>query len=268
MRVWFVVALLVAYAFNLAFVISPRTFLRFLPGTFGYIQYPWRLVGILAFLAATIVAVVISSQLLPRVATGCVVVLTAVVALIVPTVQRSPAFYRGVDEHDLERLLPSRGDRGFTVEGEYLPKHVNPYDIGPYLIDAPQVRGDGRVVRWHRGGGDLDVELDLRAESTVVLPLLYYDVYRVTAPGHGRLRTFASRGLLAVRVPAGATRLHVSHGLTPAGKLGAGVSLLACVLLVVAVVLRRRREAPTLEARVTVPADTVTPPPPVAPAHL
>src|SRR5256885_13234223 len=84
-RLWFVVALLVAYVFNLAFVINPRTFLRFLPGTFGYIQYPWRLVGVLAFLAATIVAVVIASQLLPRWVTVCALAFTAVVAVIVPT---------------------------------------------------------------------------------------------------------------------------------------------------------------------------------------
>jgi hypothetical protein len=267
-RIWFVVALLVAYVFNLAFVINPRTFLRFLPGTFGYIQYPWRLVGVLAFLAATIVAVVIASHLLPRWVTGCALAFTAVVAVIVPTVQREPAFYRGVDERDIARLLPSRGDRGFTVEGEYLPKHVNPYDIGPYLIDAPQVRGNGRVVRWHRGGGDVAVDVDLRADSTVVFPLLYYDVYRVTAAGRGRLQTFSSRGLLAARVPAGSSALHVSHGLTLAGRLGAVVTLLALLLLTTAVVLRRRREAPMVEAGVTVPADTGSSPAPVARAHL
>jgi hypothetical protein len=267
-RIWLVAGLLVAYAFNLAFVVSPRTFLRVLPGVFGYIQYPWRLVGILAFLAATIVAVVISSQLLPRWVTAWVLVLTAVIALSVPTVQRSPAFYRGVDERDLEALLPSRGDRGFTVEGEYLPRNVNPYDIGPYLIDAPEVRGDGRVVRWERGDGDLDVELDLRSESTVVFPLLYYDVYRVTAPGEGRLDTFSSRGLLAARVPAAATAVHVSHGLTPAGRLGIVVSLLAALLIAGAVVLRRRREASMVEARHTEPTGAGVPPTPVARVHL
>jgi hypothetical protein len=196
------------------------------------------------------------------------VLLTAVIALIVPTVQRSPAYYHGVDERDLEALLPSRGDRGFTVEGEYLPKHVNPYDIGPYLIDAPQVQGNGRVVRWQRGGGDLDVVLDLRSDSTVVFPLLYYDVYRVTAPGEGHLDTFDSRGLLAARVPAGLTRVHVSHGLTPAGRWGAVVSVLAALVLAGAVVLRRRREASMVEAGETVPADADSPPTPVARAHL
>ena len=267
-RIWVVAALLAAYAFNLAFVISPRTFLRVLPSIFGYIQYPWRVVGILAFLAATILAIVISSQLLPRWVTGCVLVLTAVIALIVPAVQRSPAFYRGVDERELEVLLPSRGDRGFTVEGEYLPKDVNPYDIGPYLIDAPEVRGEGRVVRWGRVNGDLDVELDLPAAATVVFPLLYYDVYRVTAGGAGRLDSFPSRGLLAARVPAGTTTVHVSHGVTPAGWLGAAVSVLAALVLAGAVVLRRRREASRAEARDTMPADSEAPSTPVVRAHL
>jgi hypothetical protein len=123
-------------------------------------------------------------------------------------------------------------------------------------------------VRWERGDGDLDVALDLRTDSTVVFPLLYYDVYRLTARGEGRLDTFASRGLLAARVPAGATAVHVSHGITGAGWLGIAVSLLASVLLAGTVVLRRRREASIVEARDTVPADAGSRPTPVARARL
>ena len=93
-------------------------------------------------------------------------------------------------------------------------------------------------------------------------------MYRVTAAGRGRLQTFSSRGLLAARVPPGATALHVTHGLTPAGRLGAVVTLLALLVLITAVVLRRRREAPMVEAGVTVPADTGSSPAPVARAHL
>ena len=130
------------------------------------------------------------------------------------------------------------------------------------------MRGNGRVVRWQRSRGNVDVELDqLRAETTVVFPLLYYDVYRVTAPGRGHLPTFSARGLLAARVPAGTTALHVSHGLTPAGRFGAVVSVSSLLLLIGAVVVRRRREAPMVEAGVTVPADTGSPTP-VARAHL
>ena len=62
--------------------------------------------------------------------------------------------------------------------------------------------------------------------------------------------------------------MHVTHGLTPAGRLGAVVTLLALLVLITAVVLRRRREAPMVEAGVTVGADTGSSPAPVARAHL
>jgi hypothetical protein len=241
---WFTGALLLAYAFNLAFIVRPRPFLRVLPSPFGYIQFPWRLVGVLALLAITVVAVVIASRLLPGWVTGVVLGLTAVIAMTVPSVQRSPARYRGVDERELEARLPASGDRGFTTAGEYLPKSVDPYDIDPYLIDEPQVRGRGRVVRWDRVDGDLDVSVEVRGDAVVVFPLLYYDVYRVTAPGRGRLDTFPARGLLAARVPAGTTAVHVSHGLTGAGRLGAAVSALAVLLFVAFSVRRARRSVP------------------------
>ena len=124
-------ALLVVYAFSIAFMVTPRTFLRLLPGSYSYIQYPWRLVGMVAFLAATITALLLASRLLPRRVSHLALAVSAIVVLFVPSVQRSPAFERGVDERDLETLIPTRGDRGFTVEGEYLPRGVDAYNIGP-----------------------------------------------------------------------------------------------------------------------------------------
>ena len=241
-RLLFVVgALLLAYAFNIAFMVSPRTILRVLPGIYSYIQYPWRLVGLVAFLAATIVALVLSSRLLPRRATHAALALSAIVVLFVPSVQRSPAFERGVDERDLEALIPTRGDHGFTVEGEYLPREVDAYRIGPYLIAAPVVQGEGSIVRWTRHEGDLEVSVNVLEDSTVVFPLLYYDVYRVTASGAGRVDTFSADGLLAARVPAGTTSVRVTHGVTAVGWLGLATSVVSVFVLAAIMVLRCRR---------------------------
>jgi hypothetical protein len=80
------------------------------------------------------------------------------------------------------------------------------------------------------------------ASAVVVLPLLYYDFYRVTGRGVGRFHTFNSRGLLAVRVPAGTTGLHVTHGLTAANWRGLTATVASGAVLA-AVVTRRRRAA-------------------------
>ncbi len=242
---WLMPALLVGYAFNLAFILNPRVFLDVLPATFGYIQLPWRLLGTAAFFAALVVAIISSSRIVPRWVGPAVLVVSVVLALAVPSYQRHPAYYRGTNEAEIVRLIPTRSDRGFTVQGEYLPKEVNAYDIGPYLISAPKVRGDGRVVRWRRHDGDLDATVTTRSSAVVVLPLLYYDFYRVTGRDVGRLDTFNSRGLLAVRAPPGTTALHVSHGLTASNWRGLAVTLASGVVLAGAVRRRRARTRAT-----------------------
>jgi hypothetical protein len=179
--------------------------------------------------------------MLPRRVTHAVLVVSAVLVLAVPSVQRSPAFERGVDERDLEALIPSRGDRGFTTEGEYLPRGVNPDNVGPHLIDAPVVRGNGEVVGWTRDDGDIEASVVVREDSTIVFPLLYYDVYRVTASGGaGRVEEFSSGGLLAARVSAGTTTVRVTHGVTAVGWLGLATSLVSACALLVTMVRRRR----------------------------
>jgi hypothetical protein len=240
---WLMPALLAGYCFNLAFILNPRLFLDVLPATFGYIQLPWRLLGTAAFFAATVIAIISSSRVVPRWLGPAVLVLSVVLVLAVPSYQRKPAYYRGTNEAEIVRLIPTRSDRGFTVQGEYLPKEVNAYDIGPYLIPAPIVRGDGRVVRWHRHDGDLDATVIASSGAVVVLPLLYYDFYRVTGRHVGRLDTFNSRGLLAVRAPAGPTELRVSHGLTGFNWRGLAATIASGVVLTAGVGRRRRARA-------------------------
>jgi hypothetical protein len=234
-------AFLMTYGVSIAFMVTPRTFLRVLPGSYGYIQYPWRLLAMVAFLATAIVALLLSSGLLGRHIALLVLAISAVIVFTVPSVQRSPAFERGVDHDDLEALVPTKGDRGFTAVGEYLPREVDADNIEPYLIDEPQVQGDGRVLRWARNDGDLDAELVLRDDSVVVFPLLYYDVYRVTAPGRGRLQTFSADGLLAARAPAGTKSVRVTHGLTAVGWLGLATTSLSAFVLAATTLRRHRR---------------------------
>jgi hypothetical protein len=242
---WLVAALLAAYALSLAFMITPRTFLRVLPSSFGYIQFPWRLLGVVAFVAATVVAVVVSARLLPGWVAQAVLVLSVAVAVTVPAVQRSPAFISIGDDGDdrVAELVATNGDRGFTAVGEYLPKEVAGLDVESYLPDAPEVRGNGRVTGWRRDSGDLHAETVVRAGATVVFPQHYYDVYRATAPGEGPLATFSEGGLLAARVPAGTTQVRVTHGVTTAGRWGRAVTFLAVLALGWTAARRRRGEA-------------------------
>jgi hypothetical protein len=230
---WLVGSAFVAYVVYLAFMLQPGFFLRFLPKAFGYIQYPWRLMGPLAVLAALVVGVLAASRFFPRWVRSSTIAVCALVAVTVPRFQKE-ASYMQIDERSIVASIATDGDRGFTVQGEYLPNGIDPYNVGPDLVPVPEVRGSGHVLRWDRKHGDVYVTVTARATSTVVFPILYYDFYRVT----GANRTINARGLLGAVVSPGVHELHVSHGPTAVNFAAFGITLLSAALLVL--VVRRR----------------------------
>ena len=230
---WLLSVALVAYVTYVAFMLRPGFFLRFLPQGFGYIQYPWRLLGPMALLAALVVGVVAATRAFPRWVGYSVVVIAALVAVTVPRYQKEPEYLQ-TTARGIVASIRANGDRGFTTQGEYLPNGLAG-NVGAYLISAPEVRGRGRVLRWNRSRGDLDATVTVDAPSTVVFPILYYDFYRVG----GADRTVNVHGLLGARVAPGRHELHVWHGPTTIDLAAFAITLLSAVLLVLVVRMRR-----------------------------
>ena len=99
-------------------MLSPKTFLDRLPTVFGYIQLPWRLLAMTAFLAAAAAAVVARAWPFGRQARYAFVTVAAIVVLLVPSLQRSPETYRKVTGGDLTRALARKtGGPGFHGAG-------------------------------------------------------------------------------------------------------------------------------------------------------
>jgi len=230
---WLVSTAFVAYVVYLAFMLQPGFFLRFLPKAFGYIQYPWRVSGPLAVLAALVVGVLAASRFFPRWVRSSTIAVCALVAVTVPRFQKE-ASYMQIDERGIVASIATDGDRGFTVQGEYLPNAIDPYNVGPDLVPAPEMRGGGRVLRWEHKHADIYATVRADATSTVVFPILYYDFYRVS----GANRTVNVRGLLGAVVSPGVHELHVSHGPTAVNFAAFGITFLSAALLVLLV--RRR----------------------------
>lgn len=254
---WLLGVLLVGWLASVAFVVAPRPFLVILPGAFGYIQFPWRLLGLAAFFAAAMLGVVAASRHLSRWIRYVVLLAVVVLVLAVPAIQRSPDILHDQTERAIGPALHGQeSDHGFTVQSEYLP---NAIDRGPgrhnplvspileahvdrWLVDLPAIGGDGSVVSWHRRHGDLVANVRVRTRSVIVFPLVYYDFYRVTADGSRDLATFDSAGLLAGRLPAGTRTVRVSERLSAASLLGlAGTAVSALVLVAIVFVGRARR---------------------------
>jgi hypothetical protein len=234
------------------FMVVPVAFLWPLPRQFAYIQFPWRMLAPATFLSAFALAVFARRA---RFGTrGRAALLAASVAIVAFV----PGFERSVQVDDVFRtdatvldpdFVRPQGELGFTVLGEYLPREFDVQGLRDGTIEsryfeAPWVEGGegSSLVAWSRNGLDFDAKVSAPGAFTLAFPLVYYDFYRVEADGHA-LETFSSNGFLAVRVPAGATRVAVCQRITPVYRLGFAASGCAALATVALVLLLRRRRA-------------------------
>jgi hypothetical protein len=124
------------------------------------------------------------------------------------------------------------------------------------LLEAPGPPADGKpaTVDWLNDGLD-DMTLSVRAQGSgyLVLADALRSGWKATVDGHDAALVPADHGLVAVPVGAGPHTVRLVYAMAYGGRLGAGVSGLTAVLLaglvvVELIVLRRRRRA-TAERR-------------------
>jgi hypothetical protein len=246
-----------AWGASLLFMLWPHAFLWPLPRQFAYVQFPWRLLALATFLASLALAVFAYRARLGERGRWALVAASVAIVLLVPGFEREmkidPELHTDATVLEAD-YVRQQGTLGFTVLAEYLPRDfdvtaLREGRLDAALFEAPRVEaGEGAAIRsWDRRGLDFDVTLEAPVATTVALPLVYYDCYRVEADGR-EVETFSSAGFLAVHVPAGSERLEVRQRVTPVYVLGFGASALAAVAIAaVAVALRRRRsQAPAL----------------------
>jgi len=239
------------------FMMYPAAFLAVLPGQFAFIQFPWRLLAISGFLAATGTAVIVARPgRRPRWLAPVFVGLSVAVVFLVPSFERTPN--RDEAWTEIRAMAPEvivqSGDRGYTVLGEYVPRDVDiaaihAHGLAPELYEAPRlVDGPGAsVVSWRRDGPDFDLEMAAPAGATVRIPLFYYDFYVATGDSGVRLETVSSSGMLAVRVPPGDTTVSIRQTLSRVSRVGLALSGIAVVATcAVAYAFRDRRRRGTL----------------------
>ena len=229
------------WAACLAFMLWPTAFLAVLPHQFGYIQFPWRLLGLSLFLSATAAALFVRyGGFTSTVRNGFVAAAILFVALV-PSFQRQAPFEDGWVESRVlaPEYVREEGYLGYTVGGEYLPRDFDVFAIrdgriGPEAFERPRVvDGEGAVTAWHRTGLDMEATVSGAGDRSLVLPLAFYDFYVATTDGGRRLETFSSEGLLSVRVPAGYVEVAIRQELTPVTVVGiwiSGAALLATAL--------------------------------------
>lgn len=243
-------SIVVGYVASLVFMLFPEMFLAVLPKQFAFIQFPWRLLAMTAFLAP-ILAVVAVSRLSRRLAwtVPAFAAASVLVVLLVPGYQLTPQ----TEEHwtDAFLLTPeslfAHGNRGYTVLGEYVPREIDIVTfqregLDPAVYLAPSVieGADAAVVAWTRSGPDFRVTVAAPEGGVVRIPLFAYDFLAASTADGEALETSSASGMLAVRVPPGLTSVVIGQRLSTPSRIGLGISLLASVLLVGCVFMFRR----------------------------
>ncbi len=240
---------LAGWAVCVVFMLWPLPFLVLLPRQFSYVQFPWRLLAPAGFFAALGLGIFARRARLGTRAKSALVVTSIVIALLVPSFERTMWTESGWTDAELlsAKRLRLDGDLGYTVLAEYLPRDfdIKKYRNGdmdgarfkePSIVDA----SDASITDWSRDGLDMRVSLESDRGCTLVLPLVFYDFYRAEGSG-GRLQTFSAEGFLAVRVPPGVETVSITRHITPVMVASLAVSAVAAVLLVVCAVVFRRR---------------------------
>ncbi|WPB78319.1 hypothetical protein KYC5002_04005 [Archangium violaceum] len=220
--------LAVLWAGCLLFMVAPLPFVSVLPTAFSAIQFPWRLLGVTAFLSLAAAGLFLArapiSPRLGAVITGATVVL----ALSTPPFQRTNSLVADWDDAAINSwTLRRNGFSGYTPNGEYLPRLHAVEQWVERVSSSPVPGGSVQVLGADRDGSRWSVRVDAPQGGPLVLPVVAYDFYRATGDGERTLETFSEQGLLGVRLLPGQYTFTVEPGTTPAGWLGVGLGVAA-----------------------------------------
>ena len=239
--------LLVPWWMLLGFMVAPGTALTVLPASFGYIQFPWRVLGLMGFLATASIGCSIVGLRNRRITAGALLVLSAVVLRSGIWANMRPDLTSDQIE---QRLATANRRRGLTGASEYLPRTVPGLDedyegamdqLSGAIRAAPRASEGVVVQSFTRVGSASDVVIEARRPGVVVLPLIYYDFYSARTADGSVVATRDSLGLLAIRVPSGHHAISLRERLTPVYWIGLAVSVLSGVAAAIYASRRRVR---------------------------
>lgn len=211
-----------------------------------YVQFPWRLLGLHAVVAAPLVGLL--PERLPRVWQRWVLAAALVVLLGWGGLGALCPDYVPLNAADItaERILLFEGfsgNVGGTVRAEYLPEGMTPrYYASPQLLDR-----DWAAPPWTLSGSSISCTvLDRHATSQawwvrtaapeqVVFPTTYYPGWRATIDGQPlAVSALEGLGLVSVAFPGGSHVVALQLGPTPvrrAAELASGLGWVVALSL-------------------------------------
>ncbi|MFQ6001731.1 MAG: hypothetical protein ACE5LG_08695, partial [Anaerolineae bacterium] len=204
------------------------------------IQFPWRLLSIVAFilsfLAGTAVLDRENEGWHPALAVLLLVVILGSYNYSTPQhTEASPRAEEPVAIIDFEIFHPP--DRvGMTIWTQEQPQDsplVPQYLTGEPLVKAHPLTEGARVEMVRHGGVSEEIEVTSPQEAEVEFYTYYFPGWRAYVDGQETpIYPTEPYGLIALQVPAGKHRVHLRFEDTPVRKAGALISLLALLFTI------------------------------------
>jgi hypothetical protein len=238
--------LLVPWLLLLGFMLAPGLAMRVLPAQFGYIQFPWRVLGPMTFFAAASLACSVVSLRAGWV--GAVAVFAVVLEMMRGGV--APNERPSWTAANFERFLVAGRPRGLTGASEYLPRTVAGLDrdyegtltrLSGSIRAAPSASGGITVQSFIKDGSGARVAFEGATGGVIVLPHIYYDLYVARDSGGMPVATRDTLGLLALEVGPGHNVVEVREELTPVYWVGLLMSLVVLPWVLLPKFIRERR---------------------------
>lgn len=243
-----------------------------LPRVIWTIQFPFRLLLIVAVTWSAVAGIGFATAA-HRLARGDRRRLTVATSVIVAVafLACTPAWLHTftkapLDPGSLSNAFP--GGATAAASGEYLPRQLNDPTRSYAKVIArgnqPQVRsGEASISAFRRTGSLQILTIRARSATEVEFGALYYPGFtaELDSPTGRQLLSVhpsATSGMVAVDVPAGTSGVvQIRYGMSPATKLGLGLSVLGLLILATGMILWRVLRRP---AEVRRPKGTVDTP--------
>jgi hypothetical protein len=210
----------------LLFILQPQLLLSWLPASFRYIQFSWRLLGLVCFFVA-LSAACLPLKRLPyyQWAAAGVAVLAV---LLTPGYQRKLRFQPQLSEASYTAAyLQEKGLKGYTDSGEYLPLEISPAAVASSVTATP-VALSGGVASWKwLRPNVMEFQPAGEKECAVKLPIIYYPFWHARGSSGQHLRVSSAAGQVRVDAPAVAGMITVYRTQTAAHLWGEVISVLS-----------------------------------------
>lgn len=226
----------VAWISCIIFVLRSQWFLKFAPDSLLFIQFSWRMLGIVAFFCVASYVVALNSF-----RTTYRSRITISIIAMVGSIASVDSIYRVVEYHqnyiteplDAEKIK-SEGERGFVDVAEYIPHDFVQHEIQRLKSQEPVYIGSLDFTVESATHSERIFNVTAQTSSTLILPLVAYPLYNAVTSDGRNLELSSHNGLLTiVGIQPGDKTVILKRVLSKPQVLGLMVTTATFVLFIV-----------------------------------